>query len=138
MAAICAAIALSAARRQARLRRRCEVVPPPSRDVTPPGITPAPQGDGPLIREAVPPPPPEPPRWRRFFLPKTLDAGTFGVKAMAIRISGVDPPPRDATCTARRRRVMAVRAQRAPCLPHVPPRPRGRVLLPLCAATSPR
>ena len=49
--------------------------------MTPPGVTPGPAGDGPLIREPVPPPPPEPPRWRRFFLPVTTDAATFAVEA---------------------------------------------------------
>jgi hypothetical protein len=33
-----------------------EIVPPPSREVTPPGATPAPVGPGPLVREPVVPP----------------------------------------------------------------------------------
>ncbi len=56
-----------------------EEVPPPSRDVTPPGFTPAPITSGPLIREPLPPPPPEKPRWHRYFLPVTTDAATFVV-----------------------------------------------------------
>jgi endonuclease YncB( thermonuclease family) len=96
-----------------------EIVPPPSRDVTPPGVTPAPAGPGPLIREAVPPPPPAaaavplpaPPvaepagaphdnavRWHRFVLPETTDAGTFVVRGRTFRIAGVAPLPRAATC----------------------------------------
>jgi endonuclease YncB( thermonuclease family) len=98
-----------------------EIVPPPSRDVTPPGVTPAPAGSGPLVREYVPPPPvsepmPAPPvrepvaaspvreplsdplRWHRFILPETTDAATFVVHGRSIRIAGVLPPPRSATC----------------------------------------
>lgn len=76
-----------------------EIVPPPSRDVTPPGVTPGPSGEGPLIREPVPPPPPEPPRWRRYFLPVTTDAATFEIDGhLTIRIAGVTPPAVDDTC----------------------------------------
>lgn len=75
-----------------------EVVAPASRDVTPPGVTPGPAGDGPLIREPTPPPPPEPLRWRKFFLPKTSDASTLHVDQRTIHISGVTPPSADAVC----------------------------------------
>jgi endonuclease YncB( thermonuclease family) len=75
-----------------------EIVAPAARDVTPPGITPGPSGEGPLTREAVPPPPPDPPRWRRFFLPKTTDAATFKVEQRTIRIAGVTVPTRDEIC----------------------------------------
>lgn len=77
-----------------------EVVAPAIRDVTPPGMTPGPSGDGPLVREAVPPPAPEPPRWRRYFLPETTDAATFSVRNdLVIRIAGVTPPAVADTCT---------------------------------------
>ena len=76
-----------------------QLVPPPSRDVTPPGMTPGPKVDGPLYRIPTPPPPPEPPRWRRFFLPRTTDAATFITKDnLTIRVYGVTPPPLDKTC----------------------------------------
>lgn len=76
-----------------------QLVPPPSRDVTPPGMTPGPKVDGPLYRIPTPPPPPEPPRWRRFFLPRTVDAATFVTKDnLTIRVYGVTPPPLDQTC----------------------------------------
>jgi endonuclease YncB( thermonuclease family) len=75
-----------------------EIVPPPSRDVTPPGVTPAPGGEGPLTREVVPPPPPEAARWRRFHLPVTLDSATFLVNGMTIAISGVEAPLVTGTC----------------------------------------
>lgn len=75
-----------------------EIVAPPSRDVTPPGVTPAPAVDGPLFREPVPPPPPAPPRWRKFFLPRTSDAATLHVDERTIHISGVTPPTADAVC----------------------------------------
>jgi endonuclease YncB( thermonuclease family) len=71
---------------------------PPIRNVTPPGMTPGPEVDGPLIRVPAPPRPPDHPRWRRFFLPVTSDAATFLVKGLTIRIAGVAPPAVDATC----------------------------------------
>jgi endonuclease YncB( thermonuclease family) len=76
-----------------------EVVAPAIRDVTPPGMTPGPKVDGPLIREPVPPRPPDPPRWRRYFLPETTDAATFVTAKLVIHISGVAPPPPEETCT---------------------------------------
>jgi endonuclease YncB( thermonuclease family) len=77
-----------------------EIVAPAVRDVTPPGFTPAPAGDGPLVREPMPPPEPEPARWRRYFLPVTTDAATFAVRGnLTIRIAGVTPPAADAVCT---------------------------------------
>jgi endonuclease YncB( thermonuclease family) len=88
-----AAVAAAAAQPSPR-----EIVTPPSRDVTPPGVTPAPAVDGPLFREPVPPPPPAPPRWRKFFLPKTSDAATLHVDERTIHISGVTPPAADAAC----------------------------------------
>lgn len=75
-----------------------EIVAPPSRDVTPPGVTPGPAGEGPLLREPTPPRPPDPPRWRRFFLPKTSDAATLHVDEGTIHISGVTAPAADAVC----------------------------------------
>lgn len=68
------------------------------RDVTPPGVTPGPALNGPLVREPAPPRKPDPPRWRRFFLPQTSDAATFSVESRTIRISGVTPPQRDEEC----------------------------------------
>lgn len=75
-----------------------EIVQPPSRDVTPPEITPGPKVDGPLVRQPVPPRPPAPARWQRFFLPVTTDAATFQVDNRTIRIAGVEPPPVAAVC----------------------------------------
>ncbi len=75
-----------------------EVVPRATRNVTPPGITPGPEVDGPLLREALPPPPPEAAKWRRFFLPRTTDAATLHAKSLTIRVSGVDPVPVDRVC----------------------------------------
>jgi len=77
---------------------KVEIVPPPDRDVTPPGVTPAPAGQGPLVRVPPPPKPPEPPSWHRFFLPATTDAATFKVGDETIHISGVAPPPVDQRC----------------------------------------
>jgi endonuclease YncB( thermonuclease family) len=70
------------------------------RDVTPPGITPAPKVDGPLERIPAPPRPPEPSRWWRFYLPETTDSATFVTEGRTIRVSGVVPPPVDETCGA--------------------------------------
>ncbi|MCB1488200.1 MAG: thermonuclease family protein [Bauldia sp.] len=76
-----------------------EVVQPAVRNVTPPGILPGPKVDGPLYREPTPPPPPEPPRWRRFYLPKTTDGATFITKDhLVIKVYGVTPPSVDETC----------------------------------------
>jgi endonuclease YncB( thermonuclease family) len=75
-----------------------EIVAPATRDVTPPGVIPGPAGDGPLLREPTPPRPPDPPRWRKFFLPKTTDAATLVVDQRTIRVSGVTAPTADATC----------------------------------------
>ncbi len=75
-----------------------EMVPRPSRDVTPSGVTPAPITSGPLIREPLPPPPPEKPRWHRFFLPATTDAATFVAENRQIRLAGVTAVPRDVAC----------------------------------------
>jgi len=94
MALSLVAVATAAAAQQPGL----EIVAPPSRDVTPPGVTPGPTADGPLFREPIPPPPPAPPRWRKFFLPKTSDAATIHVDERTIRISGVTAPAADAVC----------------------------------------
>jgi len=75
-----------------------EIVAPAARDVTPPGVTPGPSSEGPLMREPMPPRPPDPPRWRRFFLPETTNAATFVAGDRTIRIVGVSAPARDATC----------------------------------------
>jgi endonuclease YncB( thermonuclease family) len=77
-----------------------EVVPRATRNVTPPGVTPGPEVDGPLLRERPPEPEqkPEAGRWRRFVLPETTDAATFHVRDVTIRISGVDPVPVDRVC----------------------------------------
>ena len=71
------------------------VILPPTRNVTPPGMTPGPEVTGPV--ERIPAPPPKP-RWQRFFLPGTTDAATFTVDDRTIRVAGVDPPPVAATC----------------------------------------
>ncbi len=76
-----------------------DLVAPATRDVTPPGMTPGPKVDGPLVRVPVPPRPPDPPRWRRYFLPATTDAATFVVGTQVIHIAGVTPPDPGATCT---------------------------------------
>jgi endonuclease YncB( thermonuclease family) len=75
-----------------------ETVPPARRDVTPPGMTPGPQGDGPLTREPAPPRPAEPPQWRRFELPDTANATTFQIDGKTIRIAGVIAPKPEETC----------------------------------------
>ncbi len=81
------------------LSANAEVVILPSvRNVTPPGMTPGPEGGGPLERVAPPPKPPPEPRWWRFFLPDTTDAATFKANDRTIRVAGVDPPPVDAAC----------------------------------------
>ena len=78
-----------------------EIVPPASRDVTPPGVMPAPGGEGPLIREKLPPPPPEGPRWRRFFLPLAIDAGTLRVKERKIKFADIVAPEATTLCESK-------------------------------------
>lgn len=76
-----------------------EVVSPPDRDVTAPGMMPGNVPSGPMIRVPVPPPPPDPPRWRRYFLPETTDAATFRVEGrLVIHVAGVEPPSADDAC----------------------------------------
>jgi endonuclease YncB( thermonuclease family) len=75
-----------------------EIVPPPSRDVTPRGVTPAPYASGPLIREEAPPPPADTAHWHRFELPATTDAATLVTRDHTIRIAGVVALPRRMTC----------------------------------------
>jgi endonuclease YncB( thermonuclease family) len=77
-----------------------EIAAPAVRDVTPPGVTPAPSGRGPLVREPVPAPAPDGPRWHKFILPMTSDSATFIVEDRVITIAGVVPPSRTATCAA--------------------------------------
>jgi endonuclease YncB( thermonuclease family) len=48
--------------------------------------------------KAIRPPTPLGPGWHRFFLPETTDAATFVVRDLTIRIAGVLPLPREATC----------------------------------------
>jgi endonuclease YncB( thermonuclease family) len=66
-----------------------EMVPPPSRDVTAPGVTPSPVAPGPLIREPPPAPAPEEPRWQRFFLPVATAAGKLSVGKHEVSLAGV-------------------------------------------------
>ena len=77
-----------------------EFVPRATRNVTPPGVTPGPEVDGPLYRERLPAPEakPETAKWRRFSLPETTDAATLHIRNLTIRISGVDPVPLDRMC----------------------------------------
>jgi endonuclease YncB( thermonuclease family) len=77
-----------------------EIVQPPSRDVTAPGMTPGPRVDGPLVRQPAPARAPEPARWQRFFLPETTDAATFRIEKRTIHVAGVEPPPVAAVCPA--------------------------------------
>jgi hypothetical protein len=77
-----------------------DIVPPPIRNVTPPGFTPGPDGSGPLIREPVPEPPPIAERWHKFLLPATTDAATFVVANRQIEVAGVVADARRATCAA--------------------------------------
>lgn len=75
-----------------------EIVPRATRNVTPPGMTPGPSPDGPLIRLPPPPKEPEPARWRRYPLPRTTDSATFVVGRATIRVSGVAALPLSLAC----------------------------------------
>ena len=78
-----------------------EIVPPPDRDVTPPGVTPGPPFDGPLVRGPgrVRPLPPPPMRERRLGRVIATDAGTLAAGALTVTIAHVTAPPLDRSCT---------------------------------------
>lgn len=75
-----------------------ELVDREVRNVTPPGMTPGPDVDGPLVRIPVPPPPPLAPRWQRFFRVVALDAGTLDLGRRKVRLAGIVAPAPDTTC----------------------------------------
>jgi endonuclease YncB( thermonuclease family) len=77
-----------------------QVVPAPSRNVTPPGVTPAPVEAGPLIREPPPASAPEKARWQRFFLVIAPAAGKLAIGKREISIPGVVAPAPGDTCHA--------------------------------------
>ena len=64
-AAVAALLAAAVLQAAAQDEPATELVPRATRNVTPPGVTPGPEVDGPLLREALPPPPPEPAKWQR-------------------------------------------------------------------------
>jgi endonuclease YncB( thermonuclease family) len=84
------------------------VVPPPSdlvtstvrsvRNVTAPGMTPAPVVTGPLEREAVPKRPPPPPRWKKFSPVTVHEAGLLDLGARKVRLAGIVAPAEGRLC----------------------------------------
>ncbi|HEX2256488.1 MAG TPA: hypothetical protein VHG92_07275 [Afifellaceae bacterium] len=79
-----------------------EIVPPASRDVTPPGFTPGPPITGPLVR--VPSPVPRkprakpPPRTLRLVNPEIASAGILLTSAGRVAIAGIAAPAVEETC----------------------------------------
>jgi len=89
-----------------------ELVAPASRNVTPPGMTPAPYVDGPMERLAMPPPPPPPARWRRFPRVLVVEPGLLELGDRKVRLAGIEAPPVDRICGKRRCGRMALAAMR--------------------------
>ena len=73
---------------------------PALRNVTGPGMTPAPGGEGPLEREAQPRKPPLPPRWKAYAPVKVEGAGLLDIGARKVRLAGIVPPADGRTCLA--------------------------------------
>lgn len=77
-----------------------EMVAPAVRDVTPKGMTPGPQIDGPLTRVAGRPlPPPRPAKKTLFHRVIIMDAGTIRAGDSTILIAGIDAPEILKFCT---------------------------------------
>lgn len=97
------------------------VAPPPSdlvtstvrsvRNVTAPGMTPAPPATGRLEREAEAKRPSAPLRWRVFSPVRVVEAGLLDVGPRTIRLAGIVPPAEDRQC----RRPGAAAAAEMPC-----------------------
>jgi len=68
------------------------------RNVTAPGMTPAPALTGPVERESVPKRPPAPPRWKVFSPVTVREAGLLGAGPRTIRLAGIVTPAEDRLC----------------------------------------
>ena len=90
LAALSLSLALLAAAPAFAEEPETEFVPRATRNVTPPGMTPGPEVDGPLFRDRPPAPEvkPETAKWRRFLLPETSDTATLHARNLTIRIVG--------------------------------------------------
>ncbi|WP_018182059.1 thermonuclease family protein [Kaistia granuli] len=71
---------------------------PAPRNVTAPGMTPAPTGDGPLEREPVSKHPPAPPTWKIFSPVMVREAGLLDLGRRKVRLAGIVPPDPDRLC----------------------------------------
>ncbi|MBN9026831.1 MAG: thermonuclease family protein [Rhizobiales bacterium] len=68
------------------------------RNVTAPGMTPAPALTGPLEREAIPKKPPAPPRWKAFSPVVVREAGLLDIGQRHVRLAGIRVPDDDRLC----------------------------------------
>lgn len=75
-----------------------EVVAPAVRNVTAPGMTPAPVVSGPLEREALPKKPPTPPRWKAYSPVVVREAGLLDIGPRNVRLAGIVAPTGDQLC----------------------------------------
>lgn len=75
-----------------------ERVEPAHRNVTAPGMTPAPTVVGPLEREAVPKRPPAPPKWKAFSPVVVREAGLLDLGPRNVRLAGIVVPDGDRLC----------------------------------------
>lgn len=69
-----------------------------TRNVTAPGMTPAPSGNGPLEREAMPKKPPTPPRWKAYAPVVVEEAGLLDIGPRKVRLAGIHSPAADRLC----------------------------------------
>ncbi|BCP51681.1 hypothetical protein K32_02980 [Kaistia sp. 32K] len=71
---------------------------PAHRNVTAPGMTPAPAGNGPLEREATTKRPAGPARWKTFSPVTVREAGLLDLGPRNVRLAGIVPPDPDRLC----------------------------------------
>ncbi|MCX5518019.1 hypothetical protein OSH10_06190 [Kaistia defluvii] len=70
-----------------------------TRNVTAPGMTPAPSGSGPLEREALPKKAPTPPRWKAYAPVVVEEAGLLDIGPRKVRLAGINTPAADRLCS---------------------------------------
>jgi hypothetical protein len=68
------------------------------RNVTGPGMTPAPAGTGPIEREAIPKKPPAPPRWKTYAPVVVREPGMLDLGDLTVRLAGLVPLSGDRQC----------------------------------------
>lgn len=83
---------------QTQTQPQTQAQAPAPRNVTAPGMTPAPALTGPLEREARPKKPPAPPRWKAFSPVVVREAGLLDIGQRHVRLAGIRVPGDDRLC----------------------------------------